>query len=75
MADIRFTVHSPDGFSISPDSYESEAQARLAYKQWARRYEIQGYYSSCNGRIALQDLQSNCQLVTIKDGKESYKTL
>jgi len=72
---IEFNVYSPDGFSIGFDTYKSEEEARAAFKEWAKRYERQGYYSSCNGRIALDDLKSNCLLVTIENGKESYKPL
>jgi len=72
---IEFSVFSPDGFGISPDTFKTEKEAMAAFKQWAKRYNAQGYYGSCYGRIALKDLQSKCLLVTIENGKESYKPL
>ena len=43
-----FDVISPDGFSISmSDTYANEIIAKQKLKEWMKRYESQGYYSSC----------------------------
>ena len=62
-----FDVISPDGFSIHPvDTYKTKAEAAYAFKQWLKRYEVQGYYSSTNyGRIELVDLEDFCEFKTI----------
>lgn len=54
-----YDVISPDGFSIHPtDTYSSLKKAVKAFKEWKKRYKIQGYYSSVNfGRIHLDDLE------------------
>ncbi len=60
----RWDVISPDGFSIHPtDTYSSMEEAKEKFKEWAKRYERQGYYSSNNGRIPLDELESYCQFV------------
>jgi len=69
----EFDVISPDGIPLDFESYKSEAEARQAFKTWAKRFEFQGYYSSNNGRIALDDLQSNCRLVAIENGEQITK--
>lgn len=66
----NFDIISPDGIPIDFDSYKSEKEARKAFKNWAKRFEMQGYYSSNMGRIALQDLPSNCKLVVSENGKQ-----
>ena len=60
----QFQVLSPDGFTIEHDpySYNSEEEAKIALKKWMQRYNEQGYYSSNNGRIPLDELEANCQI-------------
>jgi len=65
----KFDVISPDGLPINPSNYASEAKARTAFKKWAKRFEMQGYYSSNAGRIELDDLQSHCKLVLTERGR------
>jgi len=67
MAKVKYDVLSPDGFSIHPtDTYSSKKKALAAYREWKKRYEQQGYYSSANyGRIPLIDLDDYCQLVKV----------
>jgi hypothetical protein len=36
---------------------------------WIKRYEVQGYYSSNNGRIPLNELENYCQFKTISNEK------
>jgi hypothetical protein len=62
----RFIVKSPDGFPISRDeTYSTKEKAIKAFHEWKKRYEFQGYYSSNNGRIALDDLENYCQIVEL----------
>ena len=63
----RFDVISPDGFSIHfSDTYKSVKEAKEAFEQWKKRYEMQGYYSSTNyGRIPLDELKDYCRIVTL----------
>ena len=59
---ICWTVVSPDGVPIAPETYSSEDAARKALAAWCGRYEAQGYYASVSGRIALADLPDRCRL-------------
>jgi len=62
----KFDVISPDGFSIHfSDTYSSEDEAKLALKKWVKQYELQGYYSSVNGRIPLSELESHCKIINL----------
>jgi hypothetical protein len=61
---VRYDVISPDGFSIHfANTYKTEEDAKLALNEWAKRFETQGYYSSNNGRIDLNELEQNCRIV------------
>jgi hypothetical protein len=63
----KYVVISPDGFTIHfEETYESKAEAAFAFKQWVKRYENQGYYSSTNhGRIPLNEVIQYCKIVEI----------
>jgi hypothetical protein len=66
MAKERFDVLSPDGFSIHfSDTYPSEKKAIKAFEEWKLRYERQGYYSSNNGRIPVNELHNHIKIVKI----------
>jgi hypothetical protein len=56
----KYEVLSPDGFTIEFDRpyYTSKERAFEAFDKWKKRYEVQGYYSSNNGRITLDDLEN-----------------
>ena len=64
---MKYDVISPDGFSIHPtDTYKSKAEATFAFKQWLKRYENQGYYSSSQfGRIPLNEVIRYCKIVEL----------
>jgi hypothetical protein len=68
MKKQKFDVLSPDGFSIHPtDTYKTIDKAKEALKEWAERYNSQGYYSSNRrGRIALSDLPSHCRIIEVE---------
>ena len=62
----HYDVMSPDGFSINRDEiYQTPEKAGLALEQFVRRYQKQGYYSSNEGRIPVEQLAFHCNLVTI----------
>lgn len=64
---VKFNVLSPDGFTIDPEkTYSTIEQAEKAFNEWAKRYERQGYYSSNNGRIPLNELLQNCKIIKTK---------
>jgi Ca2+-binding EF-hand superfamily protein len=57
---MKIEVLSPDGFTIEFDKpyYTSKEMAMDAFHEWKERYRRQGYYSSNNGRIPLEDLEN-----------------
>ena len=63
----KYQVLSPDGFTIEFDKpyYTSKKKAFEAFDKWKERYKLQGYYSSNNGRIPLEDLENHCSIKTI----------
>lgn len=61
----KYDIISPDGFSIRGEPFSSKKQAEKYFNLWKKRFEFQGYYSSCNGRIALDELEGYCRLVEI----------
>jgi hypothetical protein len=62
----KYDVISPDGFSIHhSDTYATKEQAKNALKEWVKRYENQGYYSSNKGRISLSELENHCEIVEV----------
>ena len=67
----KYQVLSPDGFTIEFDKpfYRSMKKAKEAFMNWIRRYEVQGYYSSNNGRIPLNELENYCTFKTITNEK------
>ena len=65
---IKYDVLSPDGFPIDREKiYANKKECIKAFNEWKKRFEIQGYYSSNNGRIDLRDLQDYCQIVAIEE--------
>ena len=60
-----YTILSPDGFTIEHEySYPTPSKAKTAFRNWVKRYERQGYYSSVNyGRIDLKELEYYCQFI------------
>jgi hypothetical protein len=63
----QFDVYSPDGFAISrEETYPSVEVALEKLREWIKRYEFQGYYSSVKyGRIPLDELEDECHIVQI----------
>lgn len=62
----EYIVLSPDGITIHPtDTYPTKKVAKEKFDEWLKRYELQGYYSSNNGRIPLDEVQNHCTLVEV----------
>jgi hypothetical protein len=63
----KYEVLSPDGFTIEFDKpyYISKERAMIAFNEWKERYRKQGYYSSNNGRIYLNELENHCTIKQI----------
>lgn len=63
---VKYDIESPDGITIDPfDIYNTPEHAWIAFEIWAKQFEKQGYYSSNNGRIPLDQLKSHCKLIPI----------
>ncbi len=61
-----YTVLSPDGIPIERHGvYRSIKKAREAATAWMKRFEAQGYYSANYGRVSLEDLPYELELVTL----------
>lgn len=58
-----YDILSPDGFSIriGVEPFKTRSEGVKYFKQWKKRFEKQGYYSSNNGRIDLEDLADYCE--------------
>lgn len=63
----KYDVISPDGFSIrmGVPPFKSITERDEYFKMWKRRFEMQGYYSSNNGRIPLADLADYCEWIEV----------
>lgn len=62
----KWDVISPDGFSIHfSDTYPTKESAMFAFTDWKKRFEQQGYYSSNNGRIPLDELEQHCKIIKL----------
>lgn len=61
MSQSTFQVYSPDGFSIMGcTTFKDMDEAKQQFYQWAKRFYVQGYYASVNGRIPLDRLEESC---------------
>lgn len=63
----QFEVFSPDGFAISrEETYPTFEVAEQKLKEWVKRYEFQGHYSSVKyGRIPLNELEDYCKIIEV----------
>jgi DNA-directed RNA polymerase subunit RPC12/RpoP len=64
----KYDILSPDGVPIDGEGlYDTIGQLETAYKEWAKRYKHQGYYSSVDyGRIPLNKLRKYCTIRTFE---------
>jgi len=78
MTRKKYMVLSPDGTTIEFDNYTypSMKKAMEAFIKWRGRYDAQGFYSSNNGRIPLDELESYCQFktLTVVSGKNDMSS-
>jgi hypothetical protein len=67
----KYEVLSPDGITIEFDKpyYTSRKKAYEAFDKWKKRYEAQGYYSSNNRRIPLDELENYMTIRELDGGK------
>lgn len=66
---VYYDILSPDGISIrmgDQDLFKSHKEARTYFNKWKKRFQQQGYYSSNHGRIALDDLHYECDVIDIE---------
>lgn len=64
---MAFDVLSPDGISIEGSEYVSRAAAESSLKQWVKRFEWQGFYSTSRWeRIPLAEIAGRCRIVEIE---------
>lgn len=64
----RYDILSPDGFSIriGVEPFKTREEGIKYFEQWKKRFEKQGYYSSNNGRIGLEDLGDYCEFIEVE---------
>ena len=63
MVHSLFDAKSPDGFSTSRATYfTNEELAKREIENFAKRYEMQGYYSTMGMRISLDELKERCRI-------------
>lgn len=69
MTSPKYDIISPDGLSFYShifDLFNSEEEARTkGIPAIKKRYERQGYYSSNNGKIPLDELEKHCKIVAL----------
>lgn len=68
----KYYLISPDGIEISGlgERYKNKKEALVAAKKYVKRFEVQGYYASNEGRIELKDLPSRMFVSTSPFGEE-----
>jgi hypothetical protein len=71
---VRYDVVSPDGLPISPEPFDSFAEAEQALGLWCLRFAGQGFYSSVDGRIPLGQLSACCRIEAVADTSEARCT-
>lgn len=59
----RYRILSPDGFDIVFNQHYSKEEVLPAFEEWKKRYDQQGYYSSNQGRISLEDLADEMTVI------------
>lgn len=68
----QFDVLSPDGISIERDGfYPDRAAAESALREWVKRFEFQGYYSTVRReRIPLDELPGRRRFIEVEFDEE-----
>lgn len=70
-----FNYMSPDGIHIDGEWYKTPEQAKKAFDEWCKRFEAQGYYSSNEGRISLEELPNDCTLDMMFLSEDDFKAV
>jgi hypothetical protein len=60
---MEINIMGPDGICISPEAFSTKSDTISFYKEWVKRFENQGYYSSVEGRISLEMLDQCSTLI------------
>lgn len=62
---LKFNIASPDGIPISYGWFATREEAvDFMNKVWVPKFKNQGYYSSNDGHIDLEDLADSCYVIT-----------
>lgn len=62
----KYDLLTPDGFSINPSkTYTTPKQILMAFNDWKKQFEKQGYYSHEGEKIPLVDLENYCNVIQI----------
>lgn len=68
-----YRILSPDGFDINRHKcLYRKKEVLLEVESFVKRFESQGYYSSCEGRIELNDLMKYIEVQTVKCSPKDY---
>jgi len=63
----KWQVLSPDNITIeTKEYYDTKEKALIALEWFCKRYVKQGYYSSVEGHISLDELPSKCRIIRYK---------
>lgn len=63
----KWQVLSPDNITIDrKEYYDTKHKALIALEWFCKRYVKQGYYSSVEGHISLDELPSKCRIIRHK---------
>ena len=62
----KFEVMGPDGIPTRPEPLGSIKEAKAELKAFCKRFLVQGYYSSVDGRISLSELPNHCRIQKVK---------
>lgn len=60
---MTYNILSPDGIEIRHEDFKTKDEAIKFFFEWQKRFAHQGYYSSVNGKIPLEDLELECEIV------------
>ena len=59
----QYNILSPDNISIRQENFNTEQDALDYYEnEWKPRFKTQGYYSSNDGKIPLNELDDHCSI-------------
>ena len=76
MEKVHYIILSPDGFPTWREPYETtkndfEQHSQNKLTEFVNRFSRQGYYSSNQRRIPLDELKECCEIRIIEDGQDA----